>query len=70
MEFLLTALMHALGIAVATGWEILWPLILGFALSGVVQAIVSRGEMSRLLPGDSPRSIYRLSVAAAPSSLG
>ena len=43
--------------AFAMGWEILWPLILGFALSAVVQAVVSRKEMTRLLPDDRPRSI-------------
>jgi hypothetical protein len=32
-------------------WFILWPLILGFGLSGVVQAVVSKGEMSKLLAG-------------------
>jgi hypothetical protein len=36
------------------GWEILWPLILGFLLSATVQAVVSHSEMSRLLPDDSP----------------
>ena len=39
------------------GWEILWPLVLGFALSGVVQAVVTKGEMSRLLPDSSARTI-------------
>ena len=39
---MIDALMRALGIALAMGWEILWPLILGFALSGVVQAAVSK----------------------------
>jgi len=29
---------HALGLAAAMGWEILWPLILGFTLSACVQA--------------------------------
>ncbi len=29
---------HALGFAFAMLWEILWALILGFALSGVVQS--------------------------------
>jgi hypothetical protein len=53
----LTALLNALGLAFATGWEILWPLVLGFALSAVIQAVVSHREMSRLLPDDSPRSI-------------
>ena len=43
--------------AFVMGWEILWALILGFALSGVVQAVVTKGEMSRLLPDSSPRSI-------------
>ena len=38
-------------------WEILWALILGFALSAVVQAVVSKRQMQRLLPDDSPRSI-------------
>jgi AraC-like DNA-binding protein len=46
---MIDAVGRALGMAFAMGWEILWPLILGFTLSGVVQAIVSRGEMSRLL---------------------
>jgi uncharacterized membrane protein YraQ (UPF0718 family) len=38
-------------------WEVLWPLILGFALSGAVQAVVSHRSMSRLLGDDSPRSL-------------
>jgi uncharacterized membrane protein YraQ (UPF0718 family) len=64
-----TALLNALGMAFAMGWEILWPLVLGFALSAVIQAIVSRREMSRLLPDDSPRSIgIALALGAASSS--
>jgi hypothetical protein len=51
------------------GWEILWPLILGFTLSGVVQAVVSHREMARLLPDDRPRSIaIALGLGAASSS--
>lgn len=53
------SLLHALGTAFAMGWEILWPLILGFTLSGVVQAVVSHREMARLLPDDRPRTIAR-----------
>jgi len=60
---------NALVMAFAMGWEILWPLILGFALSAVVQAAVSHGEMSRLLPDDGPRSIaIALGLGAASSS--
>src|SRR5260370_33329905 len=43
--------------AAAMGWEILWPLILGFALAGVVQAVVSMREGSKLMPASSPRSL-------------
>src|SRR6476620_6239328 len=49
-------------------WEILWALILGFALSGAVQAVVSKGEMRRLLPDDSARSIAIASGLGAASS--
>jgi uncharacterized protein len=55
--------------AFAMGWEILWPLILGFALSAIVQAVVSHQQMSRLLPDDRPRSIATaLALGAASSS--
>ena len=63
------AVLRALGMAFAMGWEILWPLILGFALSAVVQAVVSHREMARLLPDDRPRSIATaLALGAASSS--
>jgi uncharacterized protein len=63
------AIVRALSMAFAMGWEILWPLILGFILSGIVQAVVSHGEMSRLLPDDRPRSIATaLGLGAASSS--
>jgi uncharacterized protein len=51
------AIGHALGVAGAMGWEILWALILGFALSAVVQAVVRKSEIVRLMPDDSPRSL-------------
>ncbi len=54
---LATALGHALWMAFAMLWEILWPLILGFGLSAVVQAGVSKGEMTKLLPDDSVKSL-------------
>src|SRR5580692_11769471 len=55
--------------AFAMGWEILWPLILGFTLSAVVEAVVSHQQMSRLLPDDRPRSIVKaLALGAASSS--
>ena len=66
---MIDAVMRALGIALAMGWEILWPLILGFALSAAVQAVVSKQQMSQLLPDDRPRSIATaLALGAASSS--
>jgi uncharacterized protein len=63
------AALRALSMAFAMGWEILWPLILGFALSGIVQAVVSHREMVRLLPDDRPRSIVTaLALGVASSS--
>jgi uncharacterized protein len=50
------------------GWEILWPLVLGFALSGIVQAVVTKGEMSRLLPDSSARTILIATGLGAASS--
>jgi uncharacterized protein len=59
----------ALSFAFGMFWEILWALILGFALSGAVQAVVSKGEMRRLLPDDSPRSLgIACGLGAASSS--
>jgi len=68
MSSIAHALFSALSMAFAMGWEILWPLILGFALSGVVQAVVTKAEMSRLLPDSSPRSIMIASALGAASS--
>ena len=38
-------------------WEILWPLILGFTLSGIVQALVSHQAMAKTLGCDGPRCL-------------
>jgi uncharacterized membrane protein YraQ (UPF0718 family) len=66
---MMNAVLRALGMAFAVGWQILWPLVLGFALSAVVQAVVSHREMARLLPDDRPRSIATaLALGAASSS--
>jgi uncharacterized membrane protein YraQ (UPF0718 family) len=58
----------ALSYAFEMGWEIFWALVLGFTLSGVVQAVVSKGEMGRLLPDSRPRTILLASALGAASS--
>ncbi len=62
-------LLEALSFAFGMLWEILWALILGFAISAAVQAVVSKSEMRRLLPDDSPRSLgVACGLGAASSS--
>jgi uncharacterized membrane protein YraQ (UPF0718 family) len=47
---------------------ILWALVLGFTLSGLVQAVVTKGEMARLLPDSRPRGILIATGLGAASS--
>src|SRR5881628_381551 len=68
MMGLVTAILHALWMAFAMLWEILWPLILGFGLSAVVQAVVSKGEMTKVLPDDSSKSLAIACALGAASS--
>ena len=66
---MLAAIGHALMMSFAMTWEILWALILGFWLSAIIEAVVSKDEMSRLLPDDSPRTIaVACGLGAASSS--
>jgi uncharacterized membrane protein YraQ (UPF0718 family) len=63
------SIVHALYMATAMAWEILWPLVLGFAFSAAVQAVVSKREMTALLPDDSSRSLaVACGLGAASSS--
>jgi uncharacterized membrane protein YraQ (UPF0718 family) len=50
-------LWHALAIAGAMTWEILWALVLGFALSAVVQAVVRRETVIRAMGRDTPGAL-------------
>ena len=69
MITIVQAVLHALGLAFAMTWEILWALALGFTLSAIVQAVVSKREMTRLLPDDSPRTLaVACGLGAASSS--
>ncbi|HZE31139.1 MAG TPA: permease [Actinoallomurus sp.] len=51
------AIGHALTIAGSMTWEILWALILGFMLSAIVQAVVRRSTIVRLLGDEGPRTL-------------
>ncbi len=65
---LVRAVTHALGIAGSMTWEVLWALILGFALSAAVQAVVRRDTITRLLGDDRPRTLAVAAGLGAASS--
>jgi uncharacterized membrane protein YraQ (UPF0718 family) len=59
---------HALYTSFDMGWEILWPLILGFGLSGAVQAVVSKRQISKILPDSRPKTLLIATGLGAASS--
>jgi uncharacterized membrane protein YraQ (UPF0718 family) len=58
----------ALALAGSMTWEILWALVLGFALSAVVQAVVRRSTVVRALGDDRARSLALATGLGAASS--
>src|SRR5438876_7733778 len=62
------AALQSLSMAFAMFWEILWALILGFGLSAIVQAVVGKKQMTRLLPNDSPKTLAVACALGAASS--
>jgi uncharacterized membrane protein YraQ (UPF0718 family) len=59
---------HGLDEAFFMFWATLWALVLGFALSGAVQAFVSRGEMQRVLGNHRPATLGKASFFGVISS--
>src|ERR1700738_4326914 len=62
------AIGHALALAGSMTWEILWALILGFAVSAVVQAVVRKSTIVGLLGDDRPRTLAIAAGLGAASS--
>src|SRR5258707_9821461 len=62
------ALGHALGVAGTMTWEITWSLILGFTLAAVIQALIRRQTITRLLGDDKRRTLALASGLGAASS--
>src|SRR5262249_16421387 len=64
----LDAIGHALALAGSMTWQITWSLILGFALSAMVQAVVRRQTVARVLGDDKPRTLALATGLGAASS--
>jgi uncharacterized membrane protein YraQ (UPF0718 family) len=62
------AIEQALALAGSMTWEILWALILGFALSAIVQAVVRKSTIVRLVGDDQPRTLAVAALLGAASS--
>src|SRR3954451_2920783 len=65
---MLGTLGDGLGNAFQMAWEVWWALVLGFALSGIVQAWVSHEQMERLLGGRGVPATARATGLGAASS--
>ncbi|HSX21989.1 MAG TPA: permease [Gaiellaceae bacterium] len=61
-------LWRALSFSFGMTWEILWALVLGFALSAVVQAVVSKRQLEKLLGDDSAKTVVVATALGAASS--
>jgi len=62
------AIGHALRVAGNMTWQVTWSLILGFTLSAVIEALVRKSTIARLLPDDRPRSLATAAGLGAASS--
>jgi len=60
--------LHALGIAGSMTWQVTWSLILGFTLSAIIEALVKKSTIARLMPDDRPRSLATATGLGAASS--
>ena len=54
---ILNSLGQALYMSFSMFWEILWPLILGFTLSAIVQSVVSHNAMAKTLGCEGPKCL-------------
>src|SRR6266487_2992148 len=64
----LAAIGHALAVAGSMTWQITWSLILGFTLSAIVQAVVRRQTITRMLGDDRPATLAKATGLGAASS--
>jgi len=61
-------LLDALRMTAIMAWEILWALCLGFTLSAVIEACVSKEKVGKLMPDSSAKTIVVASALGAASS--
>ncbi len=65
---MLQHILDALRMTGIMAWEMLWALCLGFLISGIIEAVVSKEQLGKLLPDSSPKTILIASGLGAASS--
>jgi uncharacterized protein len=68
MNDVLNVIWHGLRDSVLMAWEVWWALVLGFAISAIVQAWVPKARIQRALGGEGARPTARATVLGAASS--
>ena len=68
MSSVLEVIWHGLRDSLLMAWEVWWALVLGFAISAVVQAWVPRERIQRALSGSGPRPVALATGLGAASS--
>ncbi|MBE7189925.1 permease [Jatrophihabitans endophyticus] len=62
------AIWHWLDTTLVMAWQIAWSLILGFALSAVIESLVPKSRIAGLLPDDRPRTLVTATGLGAVAS--
>src|ERR1700719_5414366 len=68
MTDVLEVIWHGLRDSFLMAWEVWWALVLGLAVSAVVQAWVPRERIERALSGDGPAPLAKATGLGAASS--
>src|SRR5437763_13042886 len=68
MVDVLEVIWHGLRDSLLMAWEVWWALVLGFAISGIVQAWVPRARIERAMSGSGPKPVALATGLGAASS--
>jgi len=68
VEIIVLNIGRSLQLSLYMFWEVLWPLILGFTLSAIVQALVSHKSMAKTLGSDDSKSLSLATIFGIASS--
>src|SRR5947199_9301374 len=68
MADVLEVIWHGLRDSFLMAWEVWWALVLGFAISGIVQAWVPRARIERAMSGSGPKPVALATGLGAASS--